>query len=299
MGKFSITGSVLNSESAKQIVDGYKITYVPIDKIIINDFNFYSVEDVSDLRDAIEQFGLQQPLVVTKDGENYKLISGHRRFKAISEIHAADADKFSEIPCHLAESRTPAADKLALITANSTARELTDYEKMEQVRLTKEILVELKAEGFQLSGRQRDIIADELKMSATQVQRLDFINKNLIDEYKEKLQADEISISVADELSHLSDEQQKEIYEESAADITIEDVKTVRAASSAAEPQKKKAAKKTAKAADEADTVAITVNNIWVNVPKDVLDAFYNAVKECCNFKRTKTLAFEIKQHKE
>ena len=50
--------------------------------------NFYSVEDVQDLKQSIELLGVLQPLLVTEEEENGKrrIIAGHRRRLAVMQL---------------------------------------------------------------------------------------------------------------------------------------------------------------------------------------------------------------------
>ncbi len=89
-------------------------------------------------------------------------------------------------------------DKLSLIFTNATARQLTDWEKVQQAKELKEILTEYKKalqeenkdkpkEEREKMGRIRDIVAQMLNTSTTQVGRMEAIENNLSQEFKDEL----------------------------------------------------------------------------------------------------------------
>ena len=144
--KFEIVGN-FNNVNIEQATNTFRIEYLKCEDIHANDFNFYSVDDVSQLKDSIEMQGLLQPLIVKCDGDDkYVLISGHRRFKAIQLLRAEGSKKYDTVPCRVV-NMDERESELALINANATTRELTDYEKMRQVVLTKEILSDMVNSG--------------------------------------------------------------------------------------------------------------------------------------------------------
>lgn len=196
--KFEIVGN-FNNVNIEQATNTFKIEYLKCEDIHTNDFNFYSVDDVSQLKDSIEMQGLLQPLIVKRDGDDkYVLISGHRRFKAIQLLRAEGNKKYDTVPCRVV-NMDERESELALINANATTRELTDYEKMRQVVLTKEILTEMIDSG-KISGRIRDLVAKQLNFSATSVQRYDYISKNATPDTLERLKNQKIPVTVAEEL---------------------------------------------------------------------------------------------------
>lgn len=122
--------------------------YTPsIAKIITNELNdVFKVEDVSDLKTSIETNGLKVPLTVVKDNENYRLISGHRRLKAIKEIFAEGKKiKFGNkeydglVPCMFENAYENEDDEFLNLVANNIQRKKTPEEIAAVVRRGKEI----------------------------------------------------------------------------------------------------------------------------------------------------------------
>ena len=58
--------------------------------------NFYSVEDVQDLKQSIELLGVLQPLLVTDEEEDGKrrIIAGHRRRLAVMQLEDEGKERF-------------------------------------------------------------------------------------------------------------------------------------------------------------------------------------------------------------
>ncbi|MDP1395259.1 ParB N-terminal domain-containing protein [Lysinibacillus capsici] len=214
--KFNL--SQLMNEKSKEAVEkdglAFKVESIQIEKLSPSEMNKYNVEDVAELKASIELMGLQQNLVVRERENGFEVISGHRRLKAMKELYAEGKDQFKRIPCKVIKSVDDIQAELQLILANSTTRELTDAEKTYQAARLQELLTELKKSGVQFSGRKRDIVAQLMNVSPTQVARMDSINKKLTPELKEAFSKEDINITTAYEASRLPQEQQQEIVQD-------------------------------------------------------------------------------------
>ena len=209
-----------------------EITMLNINDLVSLTDNFYAVENPrmdeqnQDLKDSIEMFGVKQPILVVPSEVHegkYEIIAGHRRVYACHMLCADGEDKFSEIPCIIDEDNGKLVEKLKMIMTNSTVRILSDWEKVEQVRQLKLLLLEYKEAGHQLPGRLREIIADTLKMSKSAVGRMEQIDKSLTPELKEEFKDGNISMSTATELSSMSAADQKAVYEKTDGKPKLKD----------------------------------------------------------------------------
>jgi ParB family chromosome partitioning protein len=205
MAKFSIK-DLLNDQSkptSSGTGSGFVIRDVPIDKIVSSPSNKYGIRDIEELAASIEEMGLLHNLVVREpDSEgNYELISGERRFHACKLLYENGNTAFSTVPCKVEGQGSAAEIELKLLFANATARVLTDYEKTMQAARIKELLLEMKADGFKFKGRMRDIVADILKVSPAQMGRMESIEKHLSTEFKEEFKVGNIGITDAYTLS--------------------------------------------------------------------------------------------------
>ena len=232
MAKFNMM-ELLNNNSKESLEtkdnhERFKTIQISINDIVPSPNNFYSIEEekLKGLKDSIELLGLKQNLVVKKIEKNkYEIIAGHRRYLAMKKLYEDGNLNFEYIPCKV-EDNDYIKNELELLMTNSTTRELSDWEKITQANKIKELLTEYKKKE-KLPGRVRDIIADILNTSPTQVARMESISKNLVEEFKDELKEGNIKISVAHELSKLPEEKQQEIFEEheNKKEITIKTVK--------------------------------------------------------------------------
>lgn len=233
MTKFNLN-QLLNSASTNGTADSeesrrppLKVIPIKLDKLTPSKNNFYSVENVDELKASIEIFGVLQNLTVKPlDNGMYEIISGHRRYKACTELVAEGKTEFEYVPCGIQAERDEIKENIILIMTNSTTRELSDWEKMKQAEeLRKNFEILKKREN--LPGRVRDLVADALNTSATQIGRLNAIENNLTPEFKEEFKDGKIGTSAAYELSGMSKEQQAAAFDEykEKGGISINEVK--------------------------------------------------------------------------
>lgn len=221
-----LNNNSITTQDKEESTTQFELTKININKLVPSSNNFYSIEEIEELKNTIELLGLQQNLVVKKiEGGMYKIIAGHRRYYSMLRLYQEGNNNFKYVPCKI-EEEDDLKNELRLIITNSTTRDLTDWEKIHQANRLKELLTEYK-EREKIPGRVRDIVADILNVSATQIARMDSVSNNLIDDFKEELKEDKVKISVAYELSKLPEEKQKEVYKEheDKSNITIKDIK--------------------------------------------------------------------------
>lgn len=191
--------------------------------------NFYSVEDVQDLKQSIELLGVLQPLLVTdKEDGKRRIIAGHRRRLAVMQLVEEGKERFRYVPILVKPTQNAILDKLALIMANRF-REKTDWEKMTEALETEDLVLKLK-ETTNIPGRTRDLLAEILETSPAQVGRYKAIYNNLIPELMAEFKANNIVVSVIYEASGLPEEYQKqaaEIFRENEV-LTLPDIKQLK-----------------------------------------------------------------------
>ena len=166
-----------------------QISYIPVEKILPNGDNFYSLDGLDELAGSIETLGLQQPLLVRPiEGGKYELISGHRRRAAILMIRDGGSQQFAEgVPCIVDESDdSPAVRKFKLLMANNDTRKMTSADQNKQAEELENVLRELEDEGYPFPGRLRDWVAKLSGMSRSKLNRLKVIRDKLAPEIKTK-----------------------------------------------------------------------------------------------------------------
>ena len=205
--KFNLAALVPEMEAVSNS-DTPRITMIPIDELRPNGGNFYDTSNIDDLADSIELNGLLEPLCVFRRAQgtgSYVIFSGHRRYLALRSLYEKDRARWAEVPCIVCPDPHDAnREMVMLIHANSTGRILSNWEKAEQALRLKKALVAMRESGAELPGRIRDLVAEEMQMSASKLARLDAIQKNLTHrKLKNAWKRGEIGESVAYELSKL------------------------------------------------------------------------------------------------
>lgn len=218
MGKIQMSG-LFNDASLKEQVKQFKVQMIHYTDIVMNKDNYYSVNDIDELAFSIKNVGLKQPLDVKPliNGK-YELLSGERRLTAILSLIAQGNNSFDFVPCtvtDISKLDLPLSNDLKelwlITTTNSEARDKTDADIMKQIANLTLIYSELKKNGIKLPGKMRDIIADKLDMSPTQVQRFSTIEKKLSPELKEEFKNNKIPLTVAVSAAKLPKETQKRL----------------------------------------------------------------------------------------
>ncbi|MDI9218122.1 ParB/RepB/Spo0J family partition protein [Clostridium tertium] len=218
--KFSLSEGMLNGISKNiekaytiEAKNNFKVEYIDIKDIKRNEKNFYEIVNVDELAEDIKMNGLNHNLVVRKlENGTYELISGERRYTALNKLVQEGNNLFALVPCKVIEANDIDAE-IILIQANAQTRELSDLEKLEQVKRLTELYKTKKANGEKIPGKVRELIANDLKLSATQVSRYERINNKLIPELKEILENGNLTIANASEFSSLSEDNQKIILD--------------------------------------------------------------------------------------
>lgn len=198
-----LLNSLMNAQSQTATPAGQQmqVVMIPSRNIIPNPDNdeIYTIGNMDGLKDDIQQHGLRQPLEVIPvedDPDHYMLISGHRRWAACGILSACGDSRFDSLPCLIRESHGKLDDRIALITANATARDLTDGERLAQYEALKDALTKKKAAG-QLEGKVRDEVCRILGLSTGAAARLNVIASCENEIIKERLKAGEIGLMEA------------------------------------------------------------------------------------------------------
>ena len=220
MGKFNMAsmglGEGMLNKYSQNLKQNFETVNIDINDIEENENNKYSITNIDELVEAIRTVGgLEQNLEVMKTPTGkYKLLTGHRRLKAL-KILAAEDKKYQYAPCKvttLDSVNLPVSDlskeKYLINITNSTQRDMTDADKYNQYQDLREVYTEARNNGFVLSEKMRILIANDMKVSPAQVGKMDYINNNATDELKEKLTNNEVSIAAANEIAHLDENEQ-------------------------------------------------------------------------------------------
>ena len=234
--KFDLA-ALMGAEEASNLDNAMQIEEIALDHIRGNEDNFFEVSDVDDLADSIALVGLQQPLVVMREGlktdckMGYILIAGHRRLKALQQLGRETA------PCIVTSPANDDLEALALIQTNTMARSLDYAARMEAVKRTEAALLALKEKGYDLPGKLRDRVAEITQEKASEIARMKVIDKNLSAPLRQALADGKINASVAYSLARLDDAGQEHFAAKIAKNdcvpaYMIEEYRTVQEAAS-------------------------------------------------------------------
>ena len=191
-----------------------KQTNIAVSKLRPFENNPYQVRDDEEMNTLIESIqtqGILSPLIVRpiENTEEYEVISGHRR------LHAAQKAGITEVPALIyALDRDAAA--IAVVDSNLHREHILPSEKAFAYKLKYEALKH-QGTSCQVGTKLRtdEQIAENANESARQIQRYIRLTY-LISEFLEKMDRNEIALSVGVELSFLDESSQREVLEQCA-----------------------------------------------------------------------------------
>ena len=191
-----------------------KQTNIAVSKLRPFENNPYQVRDDAEMNTLIESIqtqGILSPLIVRpiENTDEYEVISGHRR------LHAAQKAGITEVPALIcALDRDTAA--IAVVDSNLHREHILPSEKAFAYKLKYEALKH-QGTSCQVGTKLRtdEQIAENANESARQIQRYIRLTY-LISEFLEKMDRNEIALSVGVELSFLDESSQREVLEQCA-----------------------------------------------------------------------------------
>lgn len=211
-----------------------RIVYRSPEDLLPDKENFYNIEDIADLKESIRSLGLLQALLIEKRDDKDYIIAGHRRQKCCLELLNEGDERFRKIPCvYTVSTNMDVKDdettrQIKLIQANSY-RKKTGWEEMTEALKMVDLVQELRKKT-EMEGKSRDIAAGLLGTSSTQIGRYKSIRTNLSDDFMGAFKENNISLSIAEELSRLKPEYQRQAWEHytERGSITLPEVKAFR-----------------------------------------------------------------------
>ena len=208
-------------QDTKKEVDKMKNTMkkpvaIPVEKLHPFDGHPFKVKDDDEMNTLIESIqtqGVLSPLIVRpiENTDEYEVISGHRR------LHAAQKAGITEVPALIyALDRDAAA--IAVVDSNLHREHILPSEKA--------FAYKLKMEALSHQGKRSDLTSDQVgpKLTAATISETDSASQvkryirltYLIPEFLEKMDNNEIALSVGVELSFLDEQSQREVLEQCA-----------------------------------------------------------------------------------
>ena len=174
--------------------------------------NFFVVENIEQFAQTIlGQGGVKDNLIVKPlETGGFEIISGHRRRAAVQYLIDKGENISHYLPCLVQDYADEDDKMLDLILMNVSARQISNQELWKCYETLDKILKEKKDKG-EYYGRLRDDIAKALGVSASQVGKMQNVDKNAIETVKEAVASGELSISTANEIAKLDKEEQSKI----------------------------------------------------------------------------------------
>ena len=192
---------------------------IPVEKLrpfAGHPFKVKDNDEMNTLIESIQAQGILSPLIVRpiENTDEYEVISGHRR------LHAAQKAGITEIPALIyALDRDAAA--IAVVDSNLHREHILPSEKAFAYRMKLEAMSrqghrsDLTSDQLGRKLETAEIIAQQSDDSKSQVRRYIRLTY-LIPEFLEKMDRNEIALSVGVELSFLDESSQREVLEQCA-----------------------------------------------------------------------------------
>lgn len=198
-------GSEIESKKNFDEEQNKTIENIPVSMIDAREVNDYSISDIDELKESIRKNGLQQSIVVKRNGDRYVLIAGERRLTAYRSLLNELGERYSTISAVIYGDNLSAKKEDAIYKeTNETQRSSTLFERIYRLNpkhnyfrdgktLNRELAMEylvLKMESdkrFKFDRSANEIIDIELdkaeriyEMKDRYISRLENINNDIV-----------------------------------------------------------------------------------------------------------------------
>lgn len=224
----------LLEQDYNSVVGGVRFTELPLNQIQpFHDHRFrpYEGERLEDMVESVKAHGVLNPVIVQRlDADRFEMLAGHNR------LHAAELAGLKTIPALVKENLTEEEALAYVIETNLMQRSFSDMLPSEQAAV-----LAVRHEKLSCQGRRNDIIRElqlletgevptsspvgtklgslaqtgqDYGLGRTSVARLLRLNY-LIDDFRQMVDEGTLALRVADDLSFLSEQEQRWISEAS------------------------------------------------------------------------------------
>lgn len=150
-----------------------------------------SEDEIDSLKESIRNIGLTDNPVVSKKGDHYEILAGHRRYKALTQLVAEGDTRFTEIECKVVNLNAidlPVSDELKEkyihATTNTEARKMTTQDQIIFQKALEEVYNAMKEQGVDV-GSKREFIAEKSGLSPHTISINNKINAGISSELKQ------------------------------------------------------------------------------------------------------------------
>lgn len=268
----------------EKVETGSGLRRLPVDEIKPfhdHPFHLYEGERLDDMVESIREHGVLNPVIVLKKGKGYEMLAGHNR------LNAAKIAGLAEIPAIVKEGLSEEEAYVYVIETNVIQRSFSEllpsekaavlaarYDKVISQGKRNDILREIEEIGTcghdVHKSKSRDGIGEEYGMTGRNIARYMRVDK-LIHPLKDRLDAGELTLTAAVELSYLSEDEQV-IAATPKDKITYKAAKALRAA--AGELTEEKVGEILHPAKD-----VTTVKTMSVKIPAEAEDKYFSGMQ--------------------
>ena len=202
----------LNAIVANTLTESIKM--IDISELHSSPDNYFQLERVEEFAETIlGQGGVKDNLLVRPlQTGGYEIISGHRRRAAVQLLIDRGENISHLLPCLVQEYSDDDDRMLDLVLMNISTRRLSDSELWQSYEKINAILTKKKEAG-QKFGKIRESLAELLGVSPAQVGKMQNVERNAIGEVKEAIENGELSISTANEIAKLDEDEQEDLVQ--------------------------------------------------------------------------------------
>lgn len=215
----------------KKANTNFAITQLDIEELEPSEDNFYELRDIEAIKESIENFGIQQNIIVMKrEGKKYEIIAGHRRYAACKILAEEGKEEFNALPCRILPMMDDTLKNILIIHTNSETRIKTPWEITEEIERLKILYRNFKKTHPEFKGKVRNAVAKDLGLSPSTLGRHENISNNLIEEVKKEYKENKIGVSNADKIASLPRTGQEKALEkiQEKGSIDSKDIKEIK-----------------------------------------------------------------------
>ena len=215
----------------KKANTNFAITQLDIEELEPSEDNFYELRDIEAIKESIENFGIQQNIIVMKrEGKKYEIIAGHRRYAACKILAEEGKEEFNALPCLILPTMDDTLKNILIIHTNSETRIKTPWEITEEIERLKILYRNFKKTHPEFKGKVRNAVAKDLGLSPSTLGRHENISNNLIEEVKKEYKENKIGVSNADKIASLPRTGQEKALEkiQEKGSIDSKDIKEIK-----------------------------------------------------------------------
>lgn len=178
---------------------GLRVSHIPVEKISFNPFQPRKIidgQELKELAESIKYYGIIQPIIVRPDGDNYQIVAGERRYRAILLLG------HKEIPTIIQNMDDEKVAAVSLIE-NLQRKELNYFEEASAYNVLINAFGLTQEELAKRIGKSQSAIANKLRLLKLPVEIRSKITAQITERHARtllRLNNLEIQLKVLDEI---------------------------------------------------------------------------------------------------